>query len=93
MKYELQVFNKNKIESIQKKYNVEISRNKEEQNEESYIEKERKKVERHKKILEYKDAFDNEKIKEEDIPEEFKEELRKLYTEKIKEVQRKINRT
>ena len=91
MKYELQAFNKKKVEYIQNKYKVKETKTANKKKEESYIEKERKKLERRKKILEYKEALDSNRINEEDIPKEYVDELIKIYNEKINEAQRKID--
>ena len=91
MKYELLIFNKNKVKYIQKKYKVEPQKDETKQEKSlSFIEQERIKLETHKKLLAYQNALDEGKIKEEDIPIEYVEKLRKLYEDEIEKIQKKV---
>lgn len=86
MKEEIQRLDKKKIEYIQKKYKVNRC-----YKVDSNLKNEmREQFQRYKMILFYKEGLDSGNIKEEDIPIEYVEEIRKLYQEGILEIQRKI---
>lgn len=80
MKYELEKFHERKIKEIQDKYkNTEKKKVKES----SEFDKLRKETEQYQKALLLKNKFENKEISEDEIPDEFKDMIRKIYNEKI----------
>lgn len=80
MKYELEKFHERKIKEIQDKYkNTEKKKVKES----SVFDKLRKETEQYQKALLLKNKFENKEISEDEIPDEFKDVIRKIYNEKI----------
>lgn len=82
-KSELFHFSKKKIEKIQSKYKVEQEIEETKNN----IQLLREETQRYQKALFYKNALDNEEIKEEDIPIEYVEQIRAIYKEEIARMQ------
>ena len=87
MKRELENFNEKEIKEIYENYKVrkKLKRNS------NFRSDLRKKTKYHENLLHYKNLLDSGKIKEEDIPKEYFEDLRKLYYEEIAELKIKLN--
>lgn len=79
MKYELESFSARKIKRIQSKYKI-ISSNSEKSN---YLDELRNETKKYSDALLYKKKFDDGEIEEKDIPDEFKDIIRKKYIEEI----------
>lgn len=78
MKKEIQKINKASIERIQKEFGV-----KKESKDFNYFNKLKQKTDIYLKALEYKEKLDEGIIKEEEIPKEYIEEIRKIYYKEI----------
>ena len=91
MKYELEDFSKNRIKKIQKNFLKEKEITKEETKTQNFLEEERERTRRHNTLIVYQRKLDNKEIEEKDIPEEYVEDLKKLYNDKIDNIKRKLN--
>lgn len=87
MKYELEKFNKKKIKEIQDKYKSTEKKKVKESNE---FDKLRKKTEQYQKAILLKNKFENKEISEDEISDEYKEVIRKIYNEKINILKHRI---
>lgn len=85
MKSELQEFNQNKIAQIQEKCKMK------KENISNFMEKMRKQAQIYQKALFYKNALDNGKIEEKEIPSEYVKIIKNIYEEEIARIQRIIN--
>ncbi len=92
MKYELMKFNKKEVKYIQENFKADIPKYKQEKIEKSFIEEGREKSLKYQKLLKLKDALDSGNLKGEEVPAEYKEDLKKIYEEKIKELYRKVKK-
>lgn len=91
-KSELRLFDKKSISKIQKNYKANYESLVDKPKEVSSAEMQREKLERHKIMMNYKRMLDLGEIKEEDIPREYVEELRKVYEREIIDLKRKIEK-
>lgn len=91
-KSELKSFDKKAINKIQKNYKANYESLLDKPKEVSSAEMQREKLEKHKIMMNYKRMLDVGKIKEEDIPSEYVEELRKVYEREIIDLKRKIEK-
>lgn len=91
MKSELLKFDKKKVEYIKKKYSITPNNESKVAEHLSNSDILRKQLEKHKKLLAYMKALDDNRIKEEDIPDEYIGDLKKLYVEKILKLKKKKN--
>ena len=91
MKYELEDFSKNRIKKIQKNFLKEKEITKEETKTQNFLEEERERTRSQNKLIVYQRKLDNKEIEEKDIPEEYVEDLKKLYNDKIDNIKRKLN--
>ena len=89
MKYELEKFNKKKIKEIQDKYKSTEKKKVKESNE---FDKLRKETEQYQKALLLKNKFENKEISEDEISDEYKEMIRKIYNEKINILKHRIKK-
>lgn len=90
MKYELMKFDKKQVKYIHENFKVEVCENKVAKTEKTFIEEEREKIFKYKELLKLKSELDSDKIQEKDIPDEYVEDLKKMYEDKIKELYRKL---
>lgn len=91
-KSELKSFDKKAINKIQKNYKANYESLLDKPKEVSAAEIQREKLEKHKIMMNYKRLLDLGEIKEEDIPSEYVEELRKVYEREIIDLKRKIEK-
>lgn len=89
MKYELEKFNQRKIKEIQDKYKNTKKKKVKESNE---FDKLRKETEQYQKALLLKNKFENKEISEDEISDEYKEVIRKIYNEKINILKHRIKK-
>lgn len=89
MKYELEKFNQKKIKEIQDKYKSTEKKKVKESNE---FDKLRKKTEQYQKAILLKNKFENKEISEDEISDEYKEVIRKIYNEKINILKHRIKK-
>lgn len=89
MKYELEKFNQKKIKEIQDKYKNTEKKKVKESNE---FDKLRKKTEQYQKAILLKNKFENKEISEDEISDEYKEVIRKIYNEKINILKHRIKK-
>lgn len=89
MKYELEKFNQKKIKEIQDKYKNTEKKKVRESNE---FDKLRKKTEQYQKAILLKNKFENKEISEDEISDEYKEVIRKIYNEKINILKHRIKK-
>lgn len=83
---ELEKFDKKRIKNIQEKYKVtKIDKVKH-----NYFDKLKADTKRYQKVIFYMESLDNKKIREEDIPSEYIEEIRERYCEEIRRLERMI---
>lgn len=92
MKYELMKFDKKQIKNIHENFKVEVCKNENSKTEKTFIEEECEKNIRYQKLLKLKAELDSGKLQEKDIPDEYIEDLKKLYEDKIRELSRKIEK-
>ena len=83
MKKEIQEFNKDTIERIQKEFCVQ-----KESKKLNYFEELKHKTDIYIKASEYKEKLDKGIIKEEEIPKEYIEEIRKIYYEELSKLKK-----
>ena len=91
-KSELKLFDKKTISKIQKNYKANYESLLDKPKEVSTAKIQREKLEKHKIMMNYKRLLDLGGIKEEDIPSEYVEELRKVYEREIIDLKRKIEK-
>ena len=91
-KSELKLFDKKTISKIQKNYKANYESLLDKPKEVSAAKIQREKLEKHKIMMNYKRLLDLGGIKEEDIPSEYVEELRKVYEREIIDLKRKIEK-
>ena len=87
--YELEKFNQKKIKEIQDKYKNTEKKKVKESNE---FDKLRKKTEQYQKAILLKNKFENKEISEDEISDEYKEVIRKIYNEKINILKHRIKK-
>ena len=91
-KNELKTFDKKTIAEIQEKYRATYENIDDKPKEISFIELEREKTKNHQMLMKYKKLLDSGKIKEEDIPDEYVEKLRKIYEQEIISLNKNIKK-
>lgn len=86
MKSELEIFDAKIVKKIHENYKVVVKNKRASK----FLNELKDSAKQHEKLLYYKNLLDNGKIKEEDIPQEYVEELRVLYYQEIAELKRKL---